>query len=122
MTNIKNDIFVDDFDNEWGHFIDTEELIYSINNEDLMRMRYNYNFCSGSQSLKKYKFKKYSFEKYNMLETINEEYDYYLDNKNNKLYLDSLKQQTTKYKMRLPTITSTVCFTMFITTLIIFII
>ena len=125
MTQIKKNNDIHEFGDEWGHYVDTEKLIYTINNDELMREKYNLNFYNNTN----YKSKKY---KYNILETIYDEYEYYTHNNQSDIELnniydtelnDSMRSNTLiKHKnINIPNIASTICFILFLTTLIMFI-
>jgi hypothetical protein len=114
QSNIQNDIH--EFCDEWGHYVDTENLKFTINNDEPRQSKYKYKY------------------KYKVLEKISDEYDYYINNQTKIELIDNIQMKDNiptnnniptsliKYKkLDIPNIASTICCTIFLTTLVMFI-
>jgi lysyl-tRNA synthetase class I len=102
QKNIQDNIH--EFCGEWGHFVDTENINYIVNNNEPRREKNNFK----------------------VLETIYDEYNYYINNQfemeiNDNTPMDNNILIKSK-KIDIPNIASTICCTIFLTTFIMFVI
>jgi len=126
MSQTNKEYDIHEFCDEWGHYVDTEKLNFTINNNEPQ-------YINNNQPRRvKYNYK--------VLEKIYDEYDYYINNQtdiemkysipvksnipinsnipnNNNIEMSIIKSK----KIDIPNAASTICCTIFLTTLLMFI-